>query len=238
MLVAVRNGERWIEASLRSLLAQTHKNLQIVVVDNGSADRSAEIAAIGDSRIEVHAQPSGGLVSALNEAYRHVAPEAEAIARQDADDLSEPARIAEQLRLLASESQLGLVGTGHREIDYDGSPLRDVRASTDPAGIRTRLRRANPFAGASILMRRSVFDAVKGYDPALDGRVGEDYDFLIRVAERFTISAVSDPLYIYRTNNPDSMCGLIGYDYREPKAFVAERARRRGSSIFAEDVAS
>lgn len=231
----MRNAERWIVSSIDSLLAQTHSNLEVIVVDNASEDRSLEAAScINDRRVIVVSNPTGGLASTLNVGYTRVSDDAQLIARQDADDLSEPGRIEAQVRLLRSDSRLALVGAAHREIDLDGQPLSVASVLTKPDAIRARLRRGNPFAGASILMERWLFDSLGGYDTAFDGRVGEDYDFLVRAAELVDLSAVSDPQYVYRTNNPDSMCGAIGYDYRKAKALVRERANLRQSSVFAE----
>jgi glycosyltransferase involved in cell wall biosynthesis len=231
----MRNAERWIAASITSLLAQTHSKLQIIVIDNGSEDRSLEIAPrFDDPRLTVVSHPKGGLASTLNAGYAHVPDAVQLIARQDADDLSERGRLEAQIRLLRSDSRLALVGAAHREIDLDDQTLRVTKVLTEPDAIRQRLRHGNPFAGASLLMERWLFDALGGYDTAFDGRIGEDYDFLVRAAELADFSAVTEPLYVYRTNNPDSMCGAIGYDYRDAKAFVQKRARLRGSSIFAE----
>jgi hypothetical protein len=137
--------------------------------------------------------------------------------------------------MLVSNDRIALVGAAHLQIDINGGVQRVVAAYVEPCAVRARLRRGMPFAGPSIVAHRGLFDALGGYDPAFDGRLGEDYDFLVRAAEISNLSAVAEPLYVYRTENPASMCGAVGYDYREAKTFVRDRALLRRSVIFSNE---
>jgi len=123
-------------------------------------------------------------------------------------------------------------GCRYREVELNGTPGRDRQAFLDPESIRTRLQTAMPFAGGSILARRSVVDALGGFDPFFDGILGEDYDFLVRAAEIADIAAVDECLYFRRIGNPNSMCGVVARDYRAMFALVRDRATRRGSNFF------
>ena len=88
-----------------------------------------------------------------------------------------------------------------------------------------------PFAGGSIMGHAGLFYQLQGYDLAFDGQLGEDYDLLLRAAEITDLAASPEPLYFYRTNNPDSMYGLIHHNYSVAKELVLARGRSRASRL-------
>jgi glycosyltransferase involved in cell wall biosynthesis len=227
----VRNAEPWVKDAISSILGQTYKQLELIIIDNNSTDRSRSIIQqFRDDRIILLSESTGHLVAALNSGLRHA--KGSLIARQDADDYSSAQRIEQQVSLLRRHGDVGIVGCGFRLISLQGHLLNIKSALTNPEDIRTRLREAMPFAGPSIVGHKTLFDALGGYDTEFDGRVGEDYDLLVRAAEITNITAVNQPLYTYRTNNPLSMCGLINYSYEDAKTMVRRRAMARGSRIF------
>ena len=233
VILPVRNAEAWIRDAVMTLLSQTYNRLEILVVDNNSTDRSWEIVkSIEDDRIVQLHQPEGFLVSTLNKGLMYA--KGLLIARQDADDLSKSTRIRAQVDLLREHEDIEIVGCSYHIISADGVFIKTNQAYAAPSQVRKRLVNAMPFAGASILGSRFIFDALHGYDTAFDGAVGEDYDFLVRAAELTNISAVDEPLYVYRTGNPLSMCGLINYNYDAAKDLVRRRALARGSRFFLE----
>jgi glycosyltransferase involved in cell wall biosynthesis len=202
-----------------------------LVIENGSDDRTlAIVESYRDSGVTVLSRSDGHLVAALNEGIR--VSRGVYVARQDADDWSAPERIEKQVALLEAQKSVLICGCGYREIAPDGTPGRHRRVYSEPQSIRARLQTGMPFAGGSLIARRTVIDALDGFDPFFDGLVGEDYDFLVRAAEISDIAAVEECLYFRRVGNPDSMCGRIQRDYRSTFALVRNRAEHRGSSFF------
>jgi glycosyltransferase involved in cell wall biosynthesis len=231
VLIPARNAEQWLATAIESILGQTYDAIEVVVIENGSTDGTLTLAERyrGD-RVTLVSRRDGHLVAALNEGLRVSC--GAYIARQDADDWSAPQRIAKQVALLDTNESVLVCGCRYREVELDGTPGRDRQPYLDPESIRTRLQTAMPFAGGSMLARRSVVDALGGFDPFFDGILGEDYDFLVRAAEITDIAALDECLYFRRIGNPDSMCGLVARDYRSMFALVRDRATQRGSNFF------
>jgi glycosyltransferase involved in cell wall biosynthesis len=230
-LVPARNAAPWIIDSLRSILNQTYANLELIVVENRSTDQTpALIDELEDERIVHITQPTGDLVSALNAGL--AVARGVFIVRQDADDLSHPRRIELQVDHLRRRPEVGLVGCDFTIMDLGGSELRRVVTPRTYEEICEVARRKTPFAGASIAARSKIFASLGGYDPYFDGRLGEDYDFILRALEICPAETVPEPLYFYRYNNPLSMCGLANYEYGPSLQLVRERAVRRSSPFF------
>jgi glycosyltransferase involved in cell wall biosynthesis len=145
VLMAVHNGERHLRAAVDSILSQTYGNFEFLIIDDGSSDRTAEIvASYTDPRIRsVVMGRNVGLSAALNEGLRLA--RGRLIARQDADDLSEPRRLERQVSVMSSRSDLALLGSQGVALSEDGRPTGFVRRCTTPAAIRWCSVFDNPF---------------------------------------------------------------------------------------------
>src|ERR1700674_4915081 len=109
VLMPVRNGDRWLELSLRSIAEQTVRDFEFLVVDNGSTDRTPAIlagACATDSRFIALREPRRGIVPALNTGL--AAARAPLIARLDADDMARVDRLERQLAFMESHPEVGL----------------------------------------------------------------------------------------------------------------------------------
>lgn len=231
ILLPVRDAAPWIGEAIESMLGQTYERIELVVIDNDSRDNSQRIArGFNDKRIKVLSQPRGFLVSTLNTGLKE--SKGSIIARQDADDYSASTRIEKQIEVIKKNAEIRLVGSSFNLISLRGDLLGVEKAITESQDIRKHLAHDMPFAGASIVAHKDLFTKLGGYDPFFDGKVGEDRDFLVRASEIANLTAIEEPLYFYRTNNPDSMCGRINYNYEEAKKHIRERATARGSIVF------
>ncbi|MEO0525281.1 MAG: glycosyltransferase family 2 protein [Pseudomonadota bacterium] len=136
VIIPAFNAEKTLQATLDSVCAQTHGNLEIFVVDDGSRDRTLGIAKAGaskDSRIRVISQENCGVASARNAALERA--QGDYVAWIDADDLWHPTKIEKQLEVFCeSEFPLSLVYTGYRLIGPDDHVLRNFRPLTDVSG--------------------------------------------------------------------------------------------------------
>jgi glycosyltransferase involved in cell wall biosynthesis len=176
--MAVRNGEGDVGAAVESILAQTLSDWELIVVDDGSTDRTAEIvASYGDARINVISTPPRGLPQALNVGLG--ATKARFIARQDADDVSLPPRLEKQCTFLESHPEVAVVGALWVETGPTGEQVipRTRRVSGSLNGVLTRF---NPIVHSSAMFRREVFEGLGGYDETLP--YAADYDLWLRVS--------------------------------------------------------
>jgi glycosyltransferase involved in cell wall biosynthesis len=222
VLMAVHNGALWVRDAVTSILGQTAGDLELIVIDDGSTDATPEVlASLRDARLRVERRPRAGLTSALNRALKLA--RAPLTARLDADDLALPERLARQRAFLDAHPDVGLLGTGAREVDPAGREVAVVRPPTDDAAIRRALIRANPFVHSSVMMRRAVLDRVGGYDPALP--VAQDYDLWMRMARVTGLANLPEPLVIRRL--PPGRVSAIREDERlRAEARVRWRAVR------------
>ncbi len=111
VIMAVFNGEQYLQEAIESILRQTFDNFEFVIIDDGSTDKTVEILnRFSDERIKRLTNESNiGLTRSLNRGIRF--SRGEYIVRQDADDVSLPERLAKQVAYLDAHSMVGLVGT-------------------------------------------------------------------------------------------------------------------------------
>jgi glycosyltransferase involved in cell wall biosynthesis len=176
------NAASTLAEAMNSLAAQTFRDFEVVVVDDGSNDRTAEIALRFSEafrlRVLVNAQNSG-VAASLN---RGIADsDSEFIARLDADDLAHPDRLAQQVAFLDASQVIDLCGT-HMIMFRHGNPGEQTvhEHPTSDAAIKTMLLQHCALSHPSILMRRSFVTDVGQYDTACD--YAEDYDLWCRGA--------------------------------------------------------
>jgi glycosyltransferase involved in cell wall biosynthesis len=171
------NGEAFLKATIESALAQSYPRVEIIVVDDGSTDRSGEIAQSFPVRY-LH-QPNRGLTPSRNLGIQE--SRGSYLVFLDADDRLMPEAIEAGLRVLARHPECALTVGDHLFVAEDGSYLANSQKTFLPAGHYEALLKSNYFEMiSSILFRRSIFDQVGGFDTEL--RVAEDYDLYLRIA--------------------------------------------------------
>lgn len=236
VILPVRNGEKYFAECLRSLQEQTFKNFEVVIVNDGSTDSTAEIAAsVGDSRFRVVQNPNPGLVGALN--FGAQLSRADFIARFDADDVARRDRFAVQTDYLARHPGVGIVCSNAIVIDGAGNSVgRQLDSWRSESAVERGLqlqRRMKPIIHPTVMMRRSVFTELGGYR---DYPAAEDRDLWLRAATITRLWRLPQCLVKYRmhsegvsrlaarTQEVSSICAAIG----------AMVQRRRGVDIYVE----
>jgi glycosyltransferase involved in cell wall biosynthesis len=197
VVMAVRDGEPWLAEAVRSLLTQSEPSLEIIAVDDGSADRTLsllEALAKCDGRVRVVRQARRGLTCALNAGLAKA--RAPLVARLDADDVAHPRRLELQAAFLEANPRVGLVGSWTLEIDEGGRPLGLRTPPADDGALRKLLARTNPFVHSSIMARTALLRQLGGYRPAFE--MAEDYDLWLRVSEASDVANLEQPLVSYR----------------------------------------
>lgn len=159
----VFNAERFVREAIDSILAQTLSDFELIIINDGSNDRTGEILqSISDPRIRyIDNDRNLGLVTSLNIALQ--AARCEIVARMDGDDVSMPNRLIEEYRYLENHPEVGVVGSAVRLIDERNHSIRIGRYPADPGFVRWILLFTNPVVHPSVMMRKSKVQAVGGY---------------------------------------------------------------------------
>lgn len=229
--LSVYNGERYLEAALRSVCTQTFADFELLILDDGSTDRTREIvlaAAAKDARIRPILRENRGLIVSLNELV--VAASAPIVARMDADDICHPERFAWQHAFLAANPDCGLVGCWNAHIDADGHEC-DVPGADHPldhAGIIAAMEAGRtPFSHPTVMFRRDVVLAAGGYHAAF--RHCEDFDLWLRLAARTRLANLPQRLIWYRRHGGQvSANHTFAQQYGSVVARLAWAERRAG----------
>ena len=194
VLLAVHNGAPWVTEAIGSVLAQTLRDFELIVIDDGSADATPElISAFTDSRVRVERHARVGLTRSLNRAI--ALARAPLLARLDADDVAMPDRLARQHAFMRAHPDVGLLGGAAREVDTEGRLVREVTPPLDDASLRRLLIRRNPFVHSAVMFRREVIDRVGPYDERWP--VAQDYELWMRIS-RVSLLANLDAVLVTR----------------------------------------
>lgn len=199
VVMPVHNARPFLDESIKSILGQTLRDFEFVILDDASTDGSLELLwqwSRRDSRIRIHESRTRlGLSGSSNAVVAKA--RAAIVARMDADDIAHPDRLKRQWNVIANRADVAVIGTLCNGIDASG---REVRPRD-----RWRLVRRSvyvPFPHGSAMFRRDVFDQVGGYDEASEG--GEDQDLFSRMAARGRVLTLPDILYSYRYHSANA----------------------------------
>ncbi len=239
VLLPVWNGEAFLEQAMESILRQTLSSFELIVIDDGSTDRTAAIAegcASGDHRVRVLRCRHGGLSAALNAGIAEA--RSEYVARMDADDISLPDRLQKQVAYLDAHPGCVAAGTWIEVVDEAALHL----------GLKTFVERheeisaalysgISPIAHPTIVVRRDILRAAGGYDARR--YPSEDLDLWFRLAERGELANLGEALLQHRRHR-----AAVGVREREKMKAMAfticneARSKRglpslRGTSILA-----
>jgi glycosyltransferase involved in cell wall biosynthesis len=192
----VWNAEPHLEAALRSIFAQTVPEWELLIMDDGSLDRSLEIAqSLRDARVRVISDGKHlGLGARLNQIAQHA--EGEYLARMDADDMMHPRRLEKQLAQLRADSTSDVVGCGMVILNKTGQPVGARRLPLAHEAITADRIRQMRLAHATAMAKTEWWRRQK-YDEAAPLGV-EDWRFWIEAALSTRYGNVAELLYYYR----------------------------------------
>lgn len=204
VIIPAYNAEKFLLKTLESILSQTYKNIEVLVIDDGSQDRTAEIVqsiAQKDNQVILLQQENSGVAAARNLGINK--SKGEFIAPIDADDIWYPQNLEKQVQcLLHADSSVGLVYSWSVDIDEEDKLTGDFRASNIEGDVFTTLLCHNFLGNASsTLIRRSCVEKIGGYNTQLkaqDAQGCEDWDFYLRIAEHYQFKVVPEFFIGYR----------------------------------------
>jgi glycosyltransferase involved in cell wall biosynthesis len=231
-VIGAFNAERFLAPMLDSLLAQTLADFELIVVDDGSRDRTFEILMeyqARDSRVRPMRIPHGGIVDAAN-AGLHAA-RCELIARADADDLNMPDRLQRQVDFLEAHPEVVAVGSRMQVIEPFGSPLYTTDHKLTHEEIEADFLSGSGWAlpQPAAMLRKSVALKVGGYRH--DYPYSEDFDLFLRMAEVGRLANLPDGLVKYRLHAGSSNWNHHRTQMANKPRLLAEAYRRRGRAM-------
>jgi GT2 family glycosyltransferase len=222
VLMAAYNGEAFVAQAIESLQRQSISEIEIVVVNDGSTDKTLQVLetmAVADSRIRVvNMGTNKGCVAARNLGLTHC--RSPHIAELDQDDVALEDRLAKQLTYLMDHPDVALVGGDAASIDLNGKPIHLAGASpillTDRA-IKRALLLGSPCYHSGWLARRDLYTQLDGYRELTPC---EDYDFLLRaVSSGYKITNIADRVVMIRLH-PRQVSSTAALKQRKMHGYV------------------
>ena len=228
VVIPVYNDETYLSKAIDSVLAQTFRDFEVIVVDDGSTDGTPEVIASYGGRLRSFRKPNGGGASALNLSIRQAA--GEWIAWLSSDDEWMPEKLSRQMTVADGDASAGLVYTDFVKVDSEGRILGEV--VTDPGRTqnetRLRLVRGCFINGSTSLIRRDVFETLGLFDEG--DRLTPDYDLWFRIVERYRVVRVPEILVRYRVRPGQASSKIAAMEHATNRV-LARALRRMGTPI-------
>jgi glycosyltransferase involved in cell wall biosynthesis len=220
-IIPVYNSERFIAAAVESILGQTHRPIEVIVVDDGSTDGTPAVLEQFSGLLRVIAQSNAGHAAARNAGIR--ASAGEYIAFLDADDLWHPDKLVRQTRRLAEHPELGV--TFSHLLNFSGNPP-PLGSNLPPATAGS----VPGYTSVTMLARRTLFDTIGLFDEML--RHGNDRDWLLRAAEQGVQVDLLPDILVYRRLHDANRSAVLGGSSRAEylRIIKASLDRRRAQS--------
>jgi len=200
VLMSVYNGEDFLAKAIESILGQTFKDFEFLIINDGSRDKSSEIAgkfAQADRRIRLIEQDNKGLVAALNRGLEEA--RGTLIARIDADDIAYPNRLEKQVAHMGENPEVIASGSAITLIDTQGQIIRQIKYPVSTEAVRKQMIDGSKLAHPAVMMRRAVVLKVGAYREVC--RPADDYDLWLRLLEVGEIDNLKEPLLYYRQHD-------------------------------------
>lgn len=219
-VIPVFNGERYLRETLESVFAQTHGKLEVIVVDDGSTDASAEIAS-ADARLTCLRQANAGHAAARNRGLS--AATGDYVSFVDADDLWHREKLERQLARFDMRAEAGVVFTW---LENFWSP--DADPSARPS--QTAFRAVPGYTSVTMLARRELFARVGSFDESLSH--GNDRDWFCRAAEQGVVLEMMTDVLVQRRLHASNRSAALGNNSRAEylRILKASLDRRRAAS--------
>ena len=213
VVMAVFNDEDWLKYSVESILNQTFRYFEFIIVDDGSTDSSIDILNYYqsiDKRIKIIRKKNTGLYDSLNVGIKSA--ESEWIARIDSDDISESTRLEKQYHLALNIGKKFIIGTNLKVIDPSGRIISENKYPKTHKGLKNNLITLNKFfAHSSAFFNFSIFEKLGGY--RLHYKVSGDYDFWLRALSKgYQFRCLQEPLVFYRKRENSLSSSNSGHD--------------------------
>lgn len=230
IVLPTMNGAQFIGDTIDALLNQTLENFELIIIDDGSTDNTAEvIRRYTDPRIRAVFQENQGVCRATNRGYAMA--RGKYLSRHDHDDISLPTRFEKQVEFLETHPEIAFVGCW-AQIWSDGKPTGRIHQHpTTPGYIAFSLLFNSPFVHTACLLRKKVFEVTGGYTLDPNRIPPEDYECFSRVSRSFAMANIPESLVIYQevANSMSSM--LRAEQSPAKKRFVSNLVRNSSENL-------
>jgi len=208
VIIPTYNRGWTLRAAVDSVLAQTYRDFEVIVVDDGSTDDTAEILQSYGSDIRVLRQANAGVSAARNAGIR--AAKGAFIAFLDSDDCWLPDKLGVQTGFFTSHPEAVICQTEEIWI-RNGKRVNPKKVHTKPSGRIFKASLALCLVSPSaVMLRKALFDEIGGFDVTLPAC--EDYDLWLRVSARYPVHLVEPPLIIKNGGHADQLSRMPGLD--------------------------
>ncbi|MEB2338107.1 MAG: glycosyltransferase [Nitrospirales bacterium] len=209
IVIPLYNARDVIQETIRSALAQTYRDFEIVVIDDGSTDGSGELVVAFGDQVRYLRQSNGGVAQARNRGI--AAARGRYVALLDHDDLWDPEKLARQVAILDAQPTVGMVVTDVAHLDRAGRPMHEIGPASQPQHEFARLfvQGFVPTPSAT-LIRKAVLESVGGFDEQFNSAGMDDHELWTRIAAATTIVGIPEPLTYHRNREikpPDIALG-------------------------------
>lgn len=220
----VYNDERYLPQAIESVLRQSYTDFELILVDDGSTDSTADIiASQHDDRIVAIRNPENvGLSASLNTGFRRA--RGSLLARLDSDDLAEPHRLARQVAFMDAHPSIGMAGSWFTQIDHKGSLVATVRPPADPIEVRWRLLFHSPIPPSTAMIRRNGLDTPLQHDESLSYAM--DYELWSRIARTSLITTIEEVLVQRRRHDGSMTSSRRDLATEEPSRIAVSQMRQ------------
>lgn len=224
-----RNGkETFLRQSIESVLNQTFRNFQFVVVNDGSTDNTGAVIweyAQKDPRIKIITNSQNrGIMRALNTGLGNC--DAQLVARQDADDISTVTRLEIQKNFLDARPETVLCGTGMYVIDEGNHLVMEIRHPCNYSVLRSALKNGCFVVHGSVMFRRDPVLLLGGYSTGDQFKHAEDYELWVRLAEKHVIENIPDRTLYFHRNHRDKIGNVYKAQQEMATRKIMDIARR------------
>jgi glycosyltransferase involved in cell wall biosynthesis len=217
VIIPAYNAARFINQTLEALLHQTFRDFEVLVIDDGSQDRTAALVQSYGPPVSYIRQPHGGVSSARNTGLSRAI--GQYLAFQDADDLWEPRKLERQVAVLDSHPDVGLCFTSALVVDFELRPLRVLRARGYADFCKALLLYPAVVSGScsSGMVRREFVKIVGGFDPELS--LAADWDYWLRLSLLTKFAPIPEVLAKYRMWDGSMSHNIANLDLWEQELF-------------------
>jgi glycosyltransferase involved in cell wall biosynthesis len=201
VVMPARNAAATLAESLDSLVAQSFKDYELVLINDGSDDKTVEIAEQYSSRLKIRIlqhESSQGVAKSINDGL--AASDSEFIARLDSDDLARPERFERQLEFMRANPRVGVCGTHLLVFSHEHDQRFVLNHPTASGAIATAMLQRCAIAHPSVIARRQVFELAGNYNERFD--FAEDYELWCRASLLgVQFANIAEPLTLYRKHD-------------------------------------